>query len=147
MATGIRKRMRLNEHLKVDLRGLMHWLIAEYRYTAEDTIDVLMTLLKESSDYTARINGRIKAMVNELRQTRFAKALRSEVATPGATAAEYYHNTPVEELIPFFSQNILDVYLVQPYLARLQASETGAWDGGASAGDADSGGLITTLFE
>jgi CRP-like cAMP-binding protein len=147
LATGIRRRMRLNEEHKVDLRGLMRWLIAEYRYTAEDTIDVLMTMLKESSDYTARVNGEIKAMVHELTKTRFAKELHSAALGQGLSAAEYYHTTPVEELIPFFSQNILDVYLVQPYLARLHASEAGAWEGQPTQGEADSGGLITTLFE
>jgi len=147
MATGIRKRLRLSETQTVDLRGLMHWLIAEYRFTAEDTIDLLMTLLKESSDATAHINGNIKAMVHELTQTRFAKELESAALGRGANVADYYHNTPVEELIPFFSKNILDVYLVQPYVERLHAAEAGAWEGPSSQAAADKDGLLSTLFD
>jgi CRP-like cAMP-binding protein len=147
MAAGIRKRLRLNEAQSVNLRGLLQWLTTEYRFTAEDTIDLLMSLLKESSDATARINGEIKRMVHELTQTRFAKELESASLGKGLSPAEYYHNTPLDELIPFFSKNILDVYLVQPYAARLQAAEAGAWEGQPAQGATDSDGLITTLFE
>jgi CRP-like cAMP-binding protein len=147
ITAGIHKRLRLDEGMKVDLRGLMHWLVAEHRFTAEDTIDLLMTLLKEASDYTARVNGRIKAMVHELTQTRFAKELESASLAGASSPAEYYHNTPLEELIPFFSKNILDVYLVQPYTERIHAAAIGTWDAQATHREAEREGLLTTLFE
>jgi len=147
MASGIRKRMSLDGALRVDLHGLIHWLIAEHRFTAEDTIDLLMTVLKESSDVTAHINGRIKSMVHELTQTRFAKELGAKPREPVANVAEYYSSTPLDELIPFFSRNILDVYLVQPYLERLHALEAGTWDGRTAPAGQERDGLINTLFD
>ncbi len=147
VAGGIRKRMGLDGALRVDLHGLIRWLIAEHRFTAEDTIDLLMTVLKESSDVTARINGRIKSMVHELAQTRFAKELGARPLEPLTNVAEYYHSTPLDELIPFFSRNILDVYLVQPYMERLHALEGGAWDGRSGAASQEPAGLISTLFD
>jgi CRP-like cAMP-binding protein len=146
LAEGIRRRLRLDGQLKVDLRGLMAWLIAEHRFTAEDTIELLMLLLKEATDYTARINARIKHMVHELTQTHFVRQLESAALGRGMSPAEYYRSTPVEELIPFFSKNILDVYLVQPYLERVHSAATGVWER-QPAGPEEQGRLITTLFE
>jgi hypothetical protein len=124
----------------------MAWLIAEHRFTAEDTIELLMLLLKEATDYTARINARIKHMVRELTQTHFVRQLESAALGRGMSPAEYYRSTPVEELIPFFSKNILDVYLVQPYLERVHSAAAGVWER-QPAGPEEQGRLITTLFE
>lgn len=144
LMAGIRKRLSLNESLKVDLPGLMQWLVDAQRFTAEDNIDLLMSLLKEASDYTGLINGQIKGMVQELTQTRFAKELETAVLTKGMSAVEYYHSTPLEELIPFFSKNILDVYLVQPYLDRLHTTPD---EGAAFQDRGRNDALLETLFD
>ena len=70
--------------------------------------------------------------------------METAALTKGMNAAEYYHSTPLEALIPFFSKNILDVYLVQPYLERLHSTPE---DGAAFQNRDRTGVLLETLFE
>jgi len=145
---GWRNHFALGDHLHVTLDELCGWLISEYGFAHLDLIVGLMIILKEASDYTAEINARIKKMILDLSQTRFAKELELASEAPDFNVAQYYHNTRPEEMISYFSSKILNVHLVEPYLKQLGAGATAGREGAASGTDAeDKQALLDSLFE
>lgn len=155
----LRPYLTLNEEMEIDLRGLIAFLGSRYGYSGNDLAEVLMTVLQQASDYTSRVNGRLKAMLKELSQIRFLKDLRSEEGVPATNADIFYKATAPEILIPFFSKNILDVHLIHPYLEKMglpdprqgknEEEENGEpLDDGMDSGSNDEGAaLVDSLFD
>ncbi len=127
------------------LDALTAWLCDQYGLTRRELLDVLMLIVEEASDYTALLNDTLQAMLREASESPFARRLEEASGEPRFDAVEYYRTAPVEEMIPFFSQKVLEVHLVRPYqeaLAR-RAGEAGL--------SADTGAppqaLASSLFE
>ena len=115
-----RERFRLDDSLKVDLKGICGWLKRALGYSDVELVQALMLILKEGSEYTAQINDSIKAMVSELSRISFITKLESAAPATEASLWEYLDRKKPEELIPLISQHVLGVHLVKPFLDGLE---------------------------
>ena len=114
-----RRQFRLGRDATVDLVRVCDWLRSAYAYTEVELADALMIMLKEASDATAQINRSIENMLKELNRIRFIKQIGSAPEGQDKSMAEYFESRPVDEMIPMFSKNILQVHLINPYLDNL----------------------------
>ena len=141
----------LNYDFEIDLRGLAAWLSRVQGYPEQELAEVLMVLLREVSAYTAQVNAGMKRLLVELKSIHFIKELETTAERALSDISEFYDTTPPEDLIPFFSKNILEVHLIQPYLdalADMSAPETGAGeDASGAAPAAESKELLDSLFD
>lgn len=122
----------LNNDLEIDLKGLTGWLAGDFAYSFEEQSGVMMRLLQGASEYTAEANSQLKRMLQKMREIQFIQQVESVQDRPASDISEFYDSTPPEALISFFSKNILEVHLVQPYRERI-AELNGAPAGPASS--------------
>ncbi|MCH8843087.1 MAG: Crp/Fnr family transcriptional regulator [SAR324 cluster bacterium] len=122
-ASGWKSRFKLSNELQIDLPGVCAWLGQSHGFSEIDLIETLMIILKEASDYTARINASIKSMIRELGEIKFLRKLQSVATETDASAPDFYISRTPEEMIPLFSKHVLEVHLIKPYLERLKARE------------------------
>ncbi|MEE8395716.1 MAG: hypothetical protein V3S29_06645, partial [bacterium] len=113
------RNFRVNEELTVEIPQLSRWLVRAYGLTGPETIDVLMIILKEASEFTAAINGSIKDLVRQMNETALLAKLQDAAANPESQLLEFITTGTSEELIPLFSKHVLDVHLINPYLEAL----------------------------
>ncbi|MEE8433312.1 MAG: hypothetical protein V3S64_00855, partial [bacterium] len=141
----------LNYDFEIDLKGLADWLSKVQGYAEQELAEVLMLLLQEVSVYTAQVNAGMKRLLMELKKVNFIKELETTDERALSDISDFYDTTPPEDLIPFFSKNILEVHLIQPYLdalADMGAPETGAGEGADGAAPAqESKELLDNLFD
>ncbi|MCH8077971.1 MAG: hypothetical protein IIC64_19365 [SAR324 cluster bacterium] len=144
----------LNYDFEIDLKGLAAWLSRVQGYAEKELAEVLMVLLREVSAYTGQVNAGMKRLLMELKAVNFIKELETTDERALSNISDFYDTTPPEDLIPFFSKNILEVHLIQPYLdalAELGEPETGAGEGPGGAEGAAPGQqgkeLLDSLFD
>lgn len=120
LAVGeMRRFFTLNDDLEVDLRGITHWLKTRYGYGERELADILMLVLQEASAYTAQLNSRIQEMLRKLSEFHFFQQLSSVSEDSFSNVSTFFDSTPPEDLISYFSQNILDLHLIRPYLEKM----------------------------
>ena len=145
------QQFRVNEELSVDLVTLGRWLRSSYGLTGRQTADALMAILQEASDYTAKINTSIKAMVREMSATALISNLEKMTANPESQILESMNTRTPEEMIPMFSKHILQVHLVNPFLEALGGQPGVELDAAGVVPDqeAEGGGqnIADTLFD
>lgn len=145
---GLRIFFTLNYDFEIDLRGLAEWLSRVQGYSEQELAEVLMVLLQEVSAYTAQVNAAMKRLLMELKTVNFIKELETTDESALSDINEFYDTTPPEDLIPFFSKNILEVHLIQPYvdaLADLGGGDADGAAGGPPAGESKE--LLDNLFD
>ena len=118
-AGEMRRFFSLNDDLEIDLRGLATWLRHVHGYPEHELAEVLMLLLREVSSYTGQVNALLKQMLGEMKEIKFIQNLESVEDGAMTDITDFYASTPPEDLIPFFSKNVLDVHLIQPFRQRL----------------------------
>lgn len=153
-AGELRRFFSLNDELEIDLRGLTAWLGREHGYPEHELAEVLMLLLREVSGYTARVNTMLKRMLGEMKEIHFIQNLEGVEEGTLTDITEFYASTPPEDLIPFFSKNVLDVHLIQPFLKRLAEMGTAHPAAGNAPGEngdapeaSESEDLLGKLFD
>ena len=109
----------LNDDLEVDLRGITLWLKSRYGYQERELADILMLVLQEASAYTAQLNSSIQEMLRELSEFQFFQQMESAHGDSSSNISTFFDTTPSEDLIPYFSKNILDLHLIRPYLEKM----------------------------
>ncbi len=134
-AAVVKRYFILDDDLEIDLKGLSAWLTGEYAYTVRELGEVMLLLLREASGFTSETNSELKRMLQKMREIQFIQQLETAQGRPASDISEFYDSTPPEALIPYFSQNILEVHLVQPCRERL--AEITARHGRATASRAD----------
>lgn len=115
----IKRIFRFSGEFHLNLNQLNEWLVSKLGLTDIETIRILMLVLRKASDYTAQINQRLNQMMTELSRI---KSNRHEMATTGLNinVQEYYGNKSQDEMIPFYSQQILDAFIIGPYIQKME---------------------------
>ncbi len=157
----LRRFFTLNDDLEVDLRGITRWLKTRYGYGERELADIMMLVLQEASAYTAQLNSRIQEMLRELSEFHFFQQLGSAGEDSFSNISIFFDSTPPEDLISYFSQNILDLHLIHPYLEKMGdvsnlpiPGDGGKEDSTAQEGDGEDSpqsssgqGLADSLFD
>ncbi|MCZ6843453.1 MAG: hypothetical protein O7G32_11560, partial [SAR324 cluster bacterium] len=115
-----RQKFRLRGSMSVDLANVCIWLKSAYRFTDLEIVEALRFMLHEASAYTDQINMANRQIMIELSRIKVLQKLDSIVNDSEKFTPQFYDSKTLEEMIPEFSKQILEVHLIKPYMERLE---------------------------
>ena len=95
-------------------------MIEKLELDEEKLVEIIMSLIEESSKFTTEINIRLQVMLGELDHIKSFKKDEKLVNYAG-DIRELVNNLPLEKLIPILKAYVLKTHLVDPYNEKINS--------------------------